>query len=117
MGLSRYPGSRFFTWGIADSYFKMEDYANAIPVYEEILNSVMQTSPNNRYNETVCLLKLSQASSKQKEHEKAFHYSDRIIGTELEKSVRGRLKQELKKADEIRQKSLEALGRIKVIIE
>jgi len=114
-GLKRYPESRYFLWGLADTYFKAKRYTAAASFYQRILASVRSEAFNNHYNEVVCLVKLSYCALKNGENETAFKRADAALGLPLEKPERKRLQSLLKEAEDLRHQALEKLGRIKVI--
>lgn len=60
-GLSQFPGSRFFLWGVADCAFGMKNYPLAIQLYSELLESILKANQKNGYNEAECRLKRMQA--------------------------------------------------------
>lgn len=60
-GLSQFPKSRFFLWGMADCAFGMGNYPLAIQLYSELLESLFEAGQKNGYNEAECRLKRMQA--------------------------------------------------------
>ncbi|MCK5145431.1 hypothetical protein KAR48_01680 [bacterium] len=116
-GLRHYPGSRFFLWGIADTFYKMENYREAIKGYSTLLASVISAPMNNGYNEAICRLRLAYCNAALEEHEVAFKFCDALLNRDYGKRTHKRLKDDFKAAREIRQSSLKALGRIEVRYE
>jgi len=112
VGLKKYPGSRFFLWGMADSYFGEERYREAIPYYRRILASVRNEPFNNGFNEALCLVKLSLCSYRLKDYKTAFQRADEALGLSLAEKEKERLKDQLNTARSLRRDSLEKLGRI-----
>ncbi len=116
-GLEKYPESRFFLWGLADTYFEMEDYSNAIPLYSQLLTSIQAAKLNNGYNETECQIKLAESYYMIEQYETALHLCIQILEKKLDKKIARRLKKQVKMAEEYRKNSAVALGRVKVIRE
>ncbi len=116
-GLERYPGSRFFIWGMADSYFKLGNYMRAVEIYQELLTSILSADLNNGYNEAECRLKLVMSYFELGQYEEAFHQCNAILERRVEKKIAKRLKNHYEQAEEYRKRCLEALGRRKVIRE
>lgn len=114
-GLARFPGSRFFLWGIADTRFKAKAYEEALPVFREILASVQGESFNNGFNEVTCLVKLADCCLETGRFEASFHYADRALDMTLEPRIKKRLKHLLEEAGSIRHTALSKLGRISII--
>jgi len=113
-GLKKYPGSRFFLWGLADTYFSSQAWDKAIPCYLQILISVRDEKINNRFNEVTCLLKLAECFFKTGQYHQSFKNADNILKLNLDKKIKKRLKKKLKQAETIRHESLFKLGRIEV---
>ena len=116
-GLERYPGSRFFVWGVADSYFRLGNFVKAVEVYEELLASIQKGLLNNGYNEAECHLKLAQSYFALTDYEEVFHHCDAVLERKVERRIAKRLKNHYRKAEEYRKQCLEALGRRRIIRE
>ncbi|MBN2414711.1 tetratricopeptide repeat protein [bacterium] len=114
-GLERFPGSRFFLWGIADTRFKAEAWEQALPVYREILASVRGESLNNGFNEVTCLVKLAKCCLETGRFEASFRYADRALEMKVERKVEKRVQHLREEADGIRHTALTELGRISII--
>ena len=90
-GLARYPGSRFFLWGMADTYFKIKDYAHAIPLYEKIIGQIQNAPYNNGYNDVVCRFKLVRAYYWSENYEMAMRHCSAILNRKLDPEIADRL--------------------------
>lgn len=116
-GLARYPESRFFLWGLADTYFKMKDYKGAIGAYSRLLASVEAAPVNNGYNAALCQVRLAHCFQVTGQNERAYAAAESMLSASYEKAVKKRLKDGFKTAKKIRHAALKALGRIVVIHE
>jgi len=116
-GLAHYPESRFFLWGLADTYFKMKDYKGAIGAYSRLLASVEAAPVNNGYNAALCQVRLAHCFQVSGQQERAFQLAESMLSQPYDKSVKKRLKDGFKTAKKIRHDALKALGRIEVIHE
>jgi tetratricopeptide (TPR) repeat protein len=93
--LKKYPGSRFFKYGLARAYEEI-DHSNAIECYNKILNSYPQTKNSNRYNEVVLKHKIAQQYAKMGEKQKALELCNEILNIkDLSEYVRTRLSDRL----------------------
>ena len=110
-GLNRFPASRFFLWGNAKCYFNLHQYRQAQHFYEQILNSVLQESLNNHYNEIICYLKLAQCHYHQREFTTAMAYCERVFQTDVTLDIRGRLKDIYHKTDKLHKHILQELNK------
>jgi len=90
-GLDRYPESRFFLWGMADTYFKMKDYGHSIPLYEKIVAQIQNAPYNNGYNDVVCRFKLVRAYYWSDNYEMAMQHCQVILNRDLDPETAGRL--------------------------
>ncbi|MBN1894235.1 tetratricopeptide repeat protein [bacterium] len=109
-GLSRFPGSRFFLWGVADCLFKMEDYEACIAVYKELLAGIQSASVNNGYNEAECRRKLMKAFFALERYKETLLHCQAILKLVPDPEVEARIKDHRKEALEIRDKALEKIG-------
>ena len=63
-GLEKFPQSRFFLWGAAKSAVTVENYSAAVPLFQKLLDSIIQAPFDNYYNEYICRIKLAQCFEK-----------------------------------------------------
>jgi tetratricopeptide (TPR) repeat protein len=116
-GMEKYPGSRFFLWGLADSYFAMHDYSSALVYYQQLLASLRNVKMNNGYNEIQCSVRCAIAFYALKQYETALHLCITILDRKVDTQTARRLKKQYAIAEEYKKLSAEALGRIKIIRE
>lgn len=62
-GLKSYPRNRTFLWGLATAFHKSELWLDAAAAYRQLLDAIITSEDNNRYNETVCRLNLAKAKT------------------------------------------------------
>ena len=110
-GLRRYPGSPFFLWGVADSYYRLGYFVKAIEVYKKLLKIILDAPLNNGYNEIECRLKLGMSYYALGEYQNALAQYNTILGRKTEKKVAGRLKKHYRLAKEYKKQCLKALKR------
>ena len=107
--LDRFPGSRFFMWGVADTYFRLHQFDMAVDTYEAILESIMNDSYNNGYNEIVCRFKLVRNYLRLSRHGKALEHCDAILGKQLSRKISDRVAARRDKTKEYRKMCLDEL--------
>ncbi|HKB84545.1 MAG TPA: tetratricopeptide repeat protein [Ignavibacteriaceae bacterium] len=101
--LKKYPGSRFFQWGLARAYEDL-DAVKAISVYQKILESY---PPNlNHYNEIVLKHLIAQQYVSIGENRQALKLCSEILSYNLGEEVRSRLESRLKRVEELRSRLL-----------
>jgi len=97
MGLEQYPGSRFFLWGLADTYFRLKKFDRAVTIYKELLSFMKNNPFNNGYNEIVLHFKLVRSYGAQGNYEEALLHCDAILNKkvipEIEKRIEARREQ------------------------
>jgi len=76
--LKKYPGCRFFKYGLARAYEEI-DLNSSIECYYEILNSYPKTNNSNRYNEIVLKHLIAQQYAKMGEKQKALGLCNDIL--------------------------------------
>jgi tetratricopeptide (TPR) repeat protein len=76
--LLRYPGSRFFKFGLARAYEEI-DLHKAIKEYYDILNSFSESEKNNRCNEILLKHLIAQQYTKIGEHDIALDLCNEIL--------------------------------------
>ena len=108
-GLERYPGSRFFLWGVGDTYFRLDRFDQAIQIYEDILESIVNDRLNNGYNEVVCRFKLIRSYMRRKNYEKALQHCDAILDKKLIWKIEERVEERRDKTKKYRDECLKAL--------
>ncbi len=111
-GLNKYPNSRFFLWGVAKTYFNLQQYENAIKYYQFILNTVQQEELNNHYNEIICYYKLAQCHFNLEQYDITASYLRKTRTIKLDPKIKTRLKEIYTKLEEL-QKKLDALEVVK----
>ncbi len=112
-GIEKFPGSRFFLWGLADTYFQLAKYDFAIDIYKELLTSVNSIPMNNGYNQVVLHFKLVRSYMAQKKYEPALYHCDAIMSKKLSSKITKRVKNEkrYKEINKYRQTCLQELER------
>jgi tetratricopeptide (TPR) repeat protein len=110
-GLDQYPGSRFFMWGLADTYFRMDEYTKAAELYESLLDVVQNSRWNNGYNEIVARFKLIRTYLAQKKYEAALRHCDSLLEREVDDRVAQRINKRLEKTKQYRNQCLKHLRR------
>lgn len=108
-GLEHYPGSRFFLWGTADTYYKMGIFDKAAEIYEGLLHSIQNGLLNNGFNEVMCRFKLVKTYFDHGQYEEALNHCMAIIDIEVEPKIAKRIKGRLKETKGFRKKCIEAL--------
>jgi len=116
-GLEQFPDTRFFLWGLADSYFKQLAYKEALKVYSQILTSLNGMSLNNGFNEIVCHFKMLKSQMALEAWEEALIHCNAILERKVEPRIARRLKSRIKTTSKLKKECLEQLGRIRVIRE
>ncbi len=109
-GLANYPGSRFFLWGLADTYYKSNNWEKAIPVYREILKSVQSERINNHYNEIICLSRLAVCYSQMGKYEMARSFASIALSCPADADVLDRLSKPIGEARKILRTSQAEIG-------
>jgi tetratricopeptide (TPR) repeat protein len=109
MGLERFPESRFFLWGLADTYLKMEKWELAIQFYKEILRSIQNEPNQNGYNEIVCRFKIVKAMMSAGDYKHALYQSNRLLKKEVNKTIANRLKDRYSKTRKYRRECVRIL--------
>lgn len=110
-GLERYPGSRFFLWGIAHTYFRLEKYKDAILYYRQLLDLVVSGDPNNGYNEAECHLKLGLCCFELGDYQEAIQHFDAVLNRKVDPKIAARLDAHYHNAEIHRDKSIKAMKR------
>lgn len=108
-GTEKYPGSRFFLWGIADTYFRLGSYNRAAKVYNDLLVSIQNGSVNNGYNEVVCRFKLVRTQLALEQYEEALHHCNAILERKVSPMIERRIERRLEYTKEYRKKCIKAL--------
>lgn len=111
MGLEKYPGSRFFLWGIADTYYKIGNYGKAILVYDNLLESIRKEEYNNGYNEVVCRFKMIKCLMEEKEYRKAIFHCDIILNKRVSDKIGKRINGRRNDTKNFKKKCLRELGK------
>jgi len=109
-GLSRFPGSRYFLWGVADCLFKMKDFEACISVYQDLLGSIQSAPLNNGYNEAECRRKLMKAFFELGRYKEALLHCQAILKLVPDPEIEGRIRDHRREALEIRDKALKKIG-------
>ena len=108
-GLKKYPGSPFFIWGVADSYYRLGNFVKAVEIYQKLLTSILSASLNNGYNEIECRLKLGMSYYTLGQYKNALYQYNAILKRKVEKKIARRLKKHYRLAKEYKKRSLKAL--------
>jgi len=108
-GLRDFPGSRFFLWCVADSYFKKQDYENAQVYYQKILDSILTEPHNNHYNEILSRQKLAACFHFMGHYEASINQCDIISSLSLDDKIIKRAQKHLENIEKIREANENAL--------
>ncbi len=108
-GLQRYPGSRFFLWGIADCLYKLNRFDESIEFYERLLDSIRNGDINNGYNEAECSMKLALSHYALGHYDSALRYSDTILALKPEPKIAKRMVKQKQTAQAVRKKCIKAI--------
>jgi len=101
--LKKYPSCRLFKWGIARAYEDI-DKSKAIRYYFEILNSYLNLSGMNHYNEIVLKHIIAQQYAKSGEKAKALNLCNEILSIKfLSESVISKLGDRLDRVKDLQQ--------------
>ena len=112
-GLKKYPGSRFFLWGLADTHYKNKTYEQAAAIYENLLDQIQNMPYNNGYNEILCRFKMVRAYYDIKNYEMCLHHCDAILKRRIPYEVRERLGDRFEKVHEYQKNALKKLKKKK----
>jgi tetratricopeptide (TPR) repeat protein len=116
-GLNAYPGSRFYLWGLADSFFKQNAFLEALEFYGQILESLKGVSGKNGYNEAICHFKMLKCRMALEEWEAALEHCTFILEQKVDPPVQKRLRSRYRDTEKLKMSCLQHLGRIEVIHE
>jgi tetratricopeptide (TPR) repeat protein len=105
-----YPRSRFFRWTLASAAFRSGELAQSYGLYQQLLEEVKQLPDNNHFNEVECLVNMARVEKLRHNWNKAYEWSDQALRTSLEREIRERARNKLRKALEIREEALKYLG-------
>ena len=108
-GLRRFPGSRFFLWGTADTCFRLGLYDQAAEGYEDILEIILDMVYNNGFNEAVCRFKLCKTYMADERYVDAIEQCDAILRLDTKPDVAKRLKARVQATEKIREECLEMI--------
>ena len=108
-GLRRYPESRFFLWGVADSYYKLGMYRKAMNIYQVLLTSIKKESIDNGYNEAQCRLKLAFSHFALKDYQEALDQFDAILDRKVSRKIEKRLGHHYRLSQDYRRRCLEKM--------
>ncbi len=108
-GLVKYPKSRFFLWGLGDTYFRLKAYTQAAQIYEDILVSLQNVNWNNDYNEIVCRFKLIQTYLAQGNYEEALRHCNIILNKKVDDSIAKKIKSRREKTESYQRECIQHL--------
>lgn len=108
-GLERYPGSRFFLWGVAHTCFRLEIYQDAVVCYQQLLDLILSENTNNGYNEAECHLKLGLCFYELEDYRKAVQHFDAVLDRKVDPKIARRLDAHYQEASIHRKKSVKAM--------
>ncbi|MDZ7723131.1 MAG: tetratricopeptide repeat protein [candidate division KSB1 bacterium] len=100
-GLHAFPDSRFFLWPCGETLLHMKRYADALQVYETLLNSVLAAPINNHYNEIVLYFKMAQCCRGMENPQQAVEYLKQNLNTKPDAEVRDRCLEKQNKARQL----------------
>jgi len=103
-GINRYPGSRFFQWGIADCLFRLNDYKGALYQYKKLLDDIKNNTPNYGYNEAEIRRKLMLCYFGMKLYDECIEQADLILGLNVDKEIAKRIKKHKNMAKEYKKR-------------
>ncbi|MCJ7812892.1 tetratricopeptide repeat protein, partial [bacterium] len=113
-GLVKYPKSRFFLWGLGDTYFRLKAYTQAAQIYEDILVSLREVYWNNDYNEIVCRFKLIQTYLAQGNYEEALHHCNTILNKNVDDSIAKKIKSRREKTETYQRECIQHLHQVDI---
>ena len=99
--MAKYPGSRFFLWPLAEAYYRAGKFGMALKSYRQLMESYRAQPRNNHYNEILCGLRVVQSYLHQGELSTACRTARELLKIDLQKKIRKRLEEKLKKLEEI----------------
>ncbi len=98
--LTKYPGSRFFKWGLARAYEEI-DAGKSLKIYKDILYSLPGDS--NHYDEIVLKHLIAQQYVRLGENQEALKLCDDILSiNNLDQNVHSKLENRLKRVEELK---------------
>lgn len=103
-GLIKYPGSRFFLWGVADCLYRTGEFRQAVYYYEKLLDSITNKTSNNGYNEIECRIHLVVSYYSLKKYKKSYRQCLAILQRKTDRDINKRLKRHYRAADEYRKR-------------
>ncbi|MBN2010155.1 tetratricopeptide repeat protein [candidate division KSB1 bacterium] len=109
IGLAKYPHSRFFMWGTAKCYFNLQQYNEALIMYEQILESLSQESINNHYNEIICYYKIADCYYHLNDNDSALRYCNYISTIPLTDDIQNKLKEIFEKVKKLQRAVLDSM--------
>ncbi len=95
-GITKFPQSRFFLWGMAKSAYALGKYSEAINYYQHLLFSISSDSFNNHYNEFICRVHLAQSFEKLERYTEANEQINILESLTLSPDIESKLKKQRK---------------------
>jgi tetratricopeptide (TPR) repeat protein len=95
-GITKFPQSRFFLWGMAKSAYALGKYSEAINYYQQLLFSITSESLNNHYNEFICRVHLAQSFEKLERYNEANEQINILESLTLSPDIESKLKKQRK---------------------
>ncbi len=104
--LQKFPRSRFFLWGAAESAARLEKFARARECYEQIMASLQEEQKLSPYLEALCRMKLARLALREAKPLEACTQLDFVAGKKLPKDTKG--KDLARQIEQLRKTCLEA---------
>ncbi|HEX9971651.1 MAG TPA: hypothetical protein VGD14_06235 [bacterium] len=95
-GITKFPQSRFFLWGMAKSAHALGKYSETINYYQQLLFSITSKSLNNHYNEFICRVHLAQSFEKLERYDEANEQINILESLTLSPDIESKLKKQRK---------------------
>ena len=95
-GITQFPGSRFFLWGLADTRFRMNDFAGAATLYEMILSDIIDMAYDSPYNEVICRFKLVKTYDGSGRYDRVIEHAEAILNMNLDQQTNRRVEDRIK---------------------
>jgi len=112
---SEYPQGKSFLWALAEAYYEKKDWNNALLKYQELLERIEKNNPSGdfdqSYNLIECKFLIAGCHFGLGKYGECAFVCEKILNLPLDKKTQKRLKDKLKKTQELLEKSLEFMGR------
>jgi tetratricopeptide (TPR) repeat protein len=107
--LPSYPHSRMLLWAVADCYYALKNWDQALIFYQRLFAETENNAHDNRFNSVICRWKIANIYFKQKEYKKTIAECQAISLYSLRNDIAERLHGKLDQARELQKKAEEEL--------